>query len=427
MAEQHEKALVPQIRFTGFTDPWEQRKLGELFVIGGSGGTPSATNASYYGGDIPFLGISDIKNRDITITAKSITEKGLENSAAWIIPAGSICLAMYASVGKAGINRVSLATSQAFYNMVFEDETLRDFIYTRLEKADTDNEWNPLISTGTQANLNADKVKSFRILLPSSDERRLIAKYFADLDSLITLHQRKYDKLCVLKKSMLDKMFPKGGSLYPEIRFAGFTDPWEQRKLGDILQERNIRTSDFEGNPIFSLTIEDGVTPKTDRYERTSLITKTEDLFKIVSPNEFVTNPMNLRFGAFGYNKNSFSVCVSGYYDVFSIDNDKCSGFWSSYFKTPIALKRFDDAATGSLIEKRRVKFSTLCQLVFLMPEEMKEKKQIAAFFDRLDSLITLHQRKYDGCANPLFLERRISCRKPSHQNRCSATTTPSG
>nr|WP_239458958.1 restriction endonuclease subunit S [Bifidobacterium ruminantium] len=163
-----------------------------MFVIGGSGGTPSATNASYYGGDIPFLGISDIKNRDITITAKSITEKGLENSAAWIIPAGSICLAMYASVGKAGINRVSLATSQAFYNMVFEDETLRDFIYTRLEKADTDNEWNPLISTGTQANLNADKVKSFRILLPSSDERRLIAKYFADLDSLITLHQRKY-------------------------------------------------------------------------------------------------------------------------------------------------------------------------------------------------------------------------------------------
>ena len=114
---------------------------------------------------------------------------------------------MYASVGKAGINRVSLATSQAFYNMVFEDETLRDFIYTRLEKADTDNEWNPLISTGTQANLNADKVKSFRILLPSSGERRLIAKYFADLDSLITLHQRKLELLRNIKKSMLDKMF----------------------------------------------------------------------------------------------------------------------------------------------------------------------------------------------------------------------------
>ena len=187
-----------------------------------------------------------------------------------------------------------------------------------------------------------------------------------------------------------------GKTLVPQIRFAGFTDPWEQRKLGDILQERNVRTSDFESNPIFSLTIEDGITPKTDRYERTSLITKTEDLFKIVNPNEFVTNPMNLRFGAFGYNKNSLSVCVSGYYDVFSIDNDKCSGFWNSYFKTPVALKRFDDAATGSLIEKRRVKYSTLCQLIFLMPKGMGEKKQIGAFFDRLDSLITLHQRKYD-------------------------------
>ena len=187
-----------------------------------------------------------------------------------------------------------------------------------------------------------------------------------------------------------------GKALVPQIRFAGFTDPWEQRKLGDILQERNVRTSDFESNPIFSLTIEDGITPKTDRYERTSLITKTEDLFKIVSPNEFVTNPMNLRFGAFGYNKNSFSVCVSGYYDVFSIDNDKCSGFWNSYFKTSVALKRFDDAATGSLIEKRRVKYSTLCQLIFLMPKGMDEKKRIGAFFDRLDSLITLHQRKYD-------------------------------
>ena len=262
---------------------------------------------------------------------------------------------------------------------------------------------------------------------PNIAEQRRIGAFFDRLDSLITLHQRKYDKLCVLKKSMLDKMFPKGGSLYPEIRFAGFTDPWEQRKLGDILQERNVRTSDFESNPIFSLTIEDGITPKTDRYERTSLITKTEDLFKIVSPNEFVTNPMNLRFGAFGYNKNSFSVCVSGYYDVFSIDNDKCSGFWNSYFKTSVALKRFDDAATGSLIEKRRVKYSTLCQLIFLMPKGMDEKKRIGAFFDRLDSLITLHQRKYDGCANPLFSERRISCRKPSHQNRCSATTTPSG
>ena len=181
----------------------------------------------------------------------------------------------------------------------------------------------------------------------------------------------------------------------PQIRFAGFDDAWEQRKLGGILQEHNIRTSDFENNPLYSLTIENGVTPKTDRYERSSLVTKTEDLFKVVKPNEFVTNPMNLRFGALGYNTNAFNVSVSGYYDVFSIDDDKCSGFWNSYFKTPIAMKIFDNAATGSLIEKRRVKYSTLQQLDFFMPQRIEEKVKIGKYMDALDHLITLHQCEF--------------------------------
>ena len=175
---------------------------------------------------------------------------------------------------------------------------------------------------------------------------------------------------------------------------GSFAVSWEQRKLGEILQERSVRTSDFENNPLYSLTIESGVTPKTDRYERSSLVTKTEDLFKVVKPNEFVTNPMNLRFGALGYNTNTFNVSVSGYYDVFSIDDDKCSGFWNSYFKTPIAMKIFDNAATGSLIEKRRVKYSTLQHLDFYMPRELSEKIKIGRYMDALDNLITLHQRE---------------------------------
>ena len=166
--------------------------------------------------------------------------------------------------------------------------------------------------------------------------------------------------------------------------------------MGEILQERNTRTSDFESNPLYSLTIESGVTPKTDRYERSSLVTKTEDLFKIVKPNEFVTNPMNLRFGALGYNRNAFTVSVSGYYDVFSIDDDKCSGFWNSYFKTLTAMNIFDNAATGSLIEKRRVKYSTLQQLAFYMPNDLSEKAEIGKYMDTFDNLITLHQRKLE-------------------------------
>ena len=389
MAEQHGKALVPQIRFAGFTDPWEQRKLSDL---------TDRVSIQSSDSDLPQVEYEDIIPGEGTLNKDLRDKKG-----------GKTGIKFYAGDVLYGKLRPYLMN---WLYPQFNGVAVGDFWVLRATECDSSFLYR-LVQTGSfqrLANVSSGSKmpradwnlisQSFFAVPADHAEQKAIAKGLAELDTLITLHQRKYDKLCVLKKSMLDKMFPKGGSLYPEIRFAGFTDPWEQRKLGDILQERNVRTSDFESNPIFSLTIEDGITPKTDRYERTSLITKTEDLFKIVSPNEFVTNPMNLRFGAFGYNKNSFSVCVSGYYDVFSIDNDKCSGFWNSYFKTSVALKRFDDAATGSLIEKRRVKYSTLCQLIFLMPKGMDEKKRIGAFFDRLDSLITLHQRKLELLRN---------------------------
>uniref|UniRef100_UPI00359CAC0B restriction endonuclease subunit S n=1 Tax=Bifidobacterium adolescentis TaxID=1680 RepID=UPI00359CAC0B len=393
MAEQHGKTLVPQIRFAGFTDPWEQRKLGELFE-------ESDERAS----DREILSVSVANGIYPASESDRETNPGASLANYKIVHFGDVVYnSMRMWQGAVDASRYDGIVSPAYVVARPNSEVYARF-FARLLRQPMLLKQYQQVSQGNSKDtqvLKFDDFASIGISMPvSENEQRQIGGFFDRLDSLITLHQRKYDKLCVLKKSMLDKMFPKGGSLYPEIRFAGFTDPWEQRKLGDILQERNVRTSDFESNPIFSLTIEDGITPKTDRYERTSLITKTEDLFKIVSPNEFVTNPMNLRFGAFGYNKNSLSVCVSGYYDVFSIDNDKCSGFWNSYFKTPVALKRFDDAATGSLIEKRRVKYSTLCQLIFLMPKGMGEKKQIGAFFDRLDSLITLHQRKLELLRN---------------------------
>lgn len=182
----------------------------------------------------------------------------------------------------------------------------------------------------------------------------------------------------------------------PEIRFEGFTEAWEQRKLGESILEYTERTSDFIQYPLYSLTIESGVTEKTERYERSFLVTKDEDLFKIVPPKCFVTNPMNLRFGAIGYNKNPYRVSVSGYYDVFSIDDGECSDFWQAYLKTQIALRKYDDMATGSLIEKRRVYLSELKNIFFLEPTELGEKKRIGTFFRHLDNLITLHQRKYE-------------------------------
>ena len=203
-------AKVPELRFAGFADDWEERKLSDLFIKGGSGGTPKSTNKAFYDGDIPFLGISDItkSNGFINNTEKHISSDGLNSSAAWIVSKGAISLAMYASVGKLAILNIDAATSQAFYNMIFDDYDLRDLVYQRLNKANELSEWNKLISTGTQSNLNADKVKNFQMYLPKNhDEIKLISTFFKQIDNTIALHQRKLDLLKEQKKGFLQKMF----------------------------------------------------------------------------------------------------------------------------------------------------------------------------------------------------------------------------
>ena len=194
---------TPEIRFTGFTEPWKRCRLSDLYNYACSGGTPSSNIEDYYNGSIPFLGISDIASRVIINTKKYISEDGLNNSSATIIPAGAITLAMYASVGKVAIAGVPMATSQAFFNMVFTSTTTRDFIFNILEKAEWFAEWEPLISTGTQRNLNAEKIKNHIISIPAKDEMTAISSCFALLDRLFTLHQRLRDEEIQKKKALM--------------------------------------------------------------------------------------------------------------------------------------------------------------------------------------------------------------------------------
>ena len=392
-----EKRKSPALRFRGYTDDWEQRKLSHFLDVSSEKNTDNLyTKDDVLSVSGDFGVINQIEFQGRSFAGASVSNYGVVHTGDVVYTKSPLKANPYgiikANKGKTGIVSV-------LYGVYHTRENANaDFIQMYFEQ-DTrlNNYLRPLVNKGAKNTLlisDTDALEGEVCLAPTFDEQKTIGQFFDTLDNLITLHQRKLEKLKLVKKSMLEKMFPKNGSSVPEIRFKGFTDDWEQRKLGEILQERNTRTSDFESNPLYSLTIESGVTPKTDRYERSSLVTKTEDLFKIVKPNEFVTNPMNLRFGALGYNRNAFTVSVSGYYDVFSIDDDKCSGFWNSYFKTLTAMNIFDNAATGSLIEKRRVKYSTLQQLAFYMPNDLSEKAEIGKYMDTFDNLITLHQRK---------------------------------
>ena len=199
--------FTQHLRFTGHTTPWQTKKLGDIYAKAGSGGTPSTSIDKYYNGNIPFLSIADLHGRLIKTTQKTITEEGLLHSAAWIVPQGSIALAMYASVGKVGILSRPMATSQAFYNMVFTNDSTRNFIFTYLEEMDLLRKWEGLVSTGTQRNLNAGKIQNLVIQIPEYNEQKQIARFFQTLDSLISAAERKVSLLKKKKQAYLQKMF----------------------------------------------------------------------------------------------------------------------------------------------------------------------------------------------------------------------------
>lgn len=200
----------PKRRFEGFQGVWKKVRLEQVLNQSGSGGTPRTTREEYYGGDIPFLGISDITNSNgyIFNTEKTITIKGLNNSAAWIVPKESISLAMYASVGKVAILKIKSATSQAFYNMVINNQPTRDYVYQYLVKMEAENMWDRIISTGTQANLNAEKVRNLIIPMPIDIvEQEKIGKFFKNIDNQIYIEEEKLSKLEKLKQAYLNDMF----------------------------------------------------------------------------------------------------------------------------------------------------------------------------------------------------------------------------
>ena len=381
---------VPRLRFKGFVDDWEQRKLEELITKGGSGGTPSAAKPDYYGGSIPFLAISDIKNRDITTTDKSLTEEGLRNSAAWIVPAGAVSLAMYASVGKVGILSMDSATSQAFFNMVFDDSILRHFVYYRLVKADLGHEWEPLISTGTQRNLNAEKVKQFEISIPQREEMKRIGDFLWNLDNLITLHQRKLKKLKIIKKSMLENCFPKNGEKVPKIRFSGFTGDWEQRKLGEL---GTITTGNTPSTSIPDYYSDDGivwVTP-TDICENITFDSarKLSDLGqqvgRVVPKNTIlVTCIASIGKNTMLGNTGSFNQQING----LTPNENKCDPYFLLTESALWSAKMKGSAAAGTMQIVNRTEFS---ELKTWLPS-LIEQQAIGVFFKQLDNLITLHQ-----------------------------------
>ncbi len=375
------KKKVPELRFPGFTDDWEERKLGEL-TTSFSGGTPSAGNSSYYKGDIPFIRSGEINSDK---TELFLTEAGLKSSSAKMVSVGDILYALYgATSGEVGISQINGAINQAILAIKPCDGYNSHFLmqWLKLKKQKIIDQY----LQGGQGNLSGSIVKNLVLKVPNFEEQKKIGAFFKQLDDTITLHQRKLDLLKEQKKGYLQKMFPKNGAKVPELRFAGFADDWELRKLGDVVGEIQ------SGNRLPKDSLTNGDVPYVVAQ------TKNDGVFTKIARGTLDYNgkPMKLFPG------NSIS---------FSIDNPEAMFYRNAEFYTSNIMRVIhEDHLTHEqyvfILEnmKRFIrgydwsrKFSgpVVSNLEYLQPSE-EEQQKIGSFFKQLDDTIDLHQRKLD-------------------------------
>ena len=310
-----------------------------------------------------------------------------------MVKPGDVLYALYgATSGEVAVSRQKGAINQAILAILPRDDCDARYITAWLRK-----QKGYIVTTylqGGQGNLSGVIVKNLEVFIPSLPEQQKIGFMLSHLDSLITLHQRKYDKLCVLKKSMLDKMFPKGGSLYPEIRFAGFTDPWEQRKLGQHLKlSRELGHTGVDARKLTVKLWGKGVVEKTDLYGGSA-----QTQYYIRHAGQFMYGKLDFLHAAFGVVPDKLD-CFESTLDSPAFDIE---GLDSSFLLNLVTQEDFylknGNIANGSR-KAKRIHEETFLNMEIRAPE-LVEQRRIGAFLDRLDSLITLHQRKLELLRN---------------------------
>ena len=387
----------PQLRFEGFTDDWEERKLEDYSENTFGGGTPKTGIDEYWTGDIPWIQSSDLKKEQLynVQPSKFITDDAVKNSATKLVPKNSIAIVTRVGVGKLALLPFEYATSQDFLSLsnLKVDKWFGIYsTYTMLQK-ELNNIQGTSIKGITKPELLKKKMRTPSLI----DEQSKIGTFFKQLDDIIALHQRKLDLLKEQKKGYLQKMFPKNGAKVPELRFAGFADDWEDCKLEEVLRERNNQQSQSLENPLVSFTVEKGVTPKTDRYEREQLVVgdKSSKKYKVTVLNDIVYNPANLKFGAISRNKYGNAV-FSPIYITFVVNNDVTTPEFIEMFVTRNDfIKRALKYQQGTVYERQSVSPADLLSMVLYLPGKAEQEK-IGSFFKQLDDTIDLHQRKLD-------------------------------
>lgn len=239
---------VPKLRFPRFNDKWEEKRLDEIGRIIG-GGTPDTKNPKYWGGSIYWLTPTEVKNKYIDSSIRTITELGLKNSSAKILPVETVIFTSRATVGDVAIAKISLVTNQGFQSIIVNEKNNNYFIYywAKINK----NEFLRKASGSTFPEISSSEMKKIRLKLPSKREQNKIADFLTQIDNHIDLQQKKLDLLKKYKKGLLQQIFSQ------KLRFKDDNDKeypkWEEKELGDLLNYEQptdylIKSTNYNNN-----------------------------------------------------------------------------------------------------------------------------------------------------------------------------------
>ena len=394
----------PALRFKGFTDPWEQRKLEEYLEVSGQKnfeGIYTKEDVLSVSGDFGIVNQIEFQGR--SFAGASVANYGVVETGDIVYTKSPLKSNPYgiikANKGKNGI----VSTLYAVYKP--KQSANPEFVQIYFEQdARMNNYMHPLVNKGAKNDMkvSAENALKGQIVFPDIKEQRTISEFFHNLDTLITLHQRKYEKLVNIKKSMLDKMFPKNGASVPEIRFKGFTDPWEQRKLSDIVEKVTEKNAGLQYIETFTNSAEFGIISQRDFFDHDISKIGSLDGYYVVHNEDFVYNPrisVTAPVGPINRNKLGRTGVMSPLYTVFrphDIDTTYLehffkSGYWHSFMNF--------NGDSGARSDRFSIKDSVFFEMPIPTPD-IEEQKKIGEFLTQLDTLITLHQRKLEKLQN---------------------------
>lgn len=389
MMDDKEK-MVPRIRFRGFGDAWEQRKLSDISTKIGSGSTPKGGSKIYSTQGVIFLRSQNIYNNTVNLNnIVYIPNKIDEQMKNTHVRYEDILLNITgASIGRsavvsqhieANINQhVSIIRSKEGYSPYL--------IQALLSSSIGQNQIRRNQAGGGREGLNFKQIGHLAFFLPSYDEQVKNSHIFSTIDNLIVASEKKGQQLKGLKKLLMEKIFSQAW------RFKGFSDPWEQRKSGDIFKATSKKG--HADLPVLSVTQDGGIIPRDQiemdiKYDKNTLKN-----YKEVFPSDFV---ISLRSFQGGFEESFITGIVSPAYTVFNIlsTSTQYDGYWKTVFKSHFFIESLKKVTFG-IRDGKAISFKSFSSLSLRYPSDIEEQKKIGCVFDKLDDLIVANEKKLD-------------------------------